>query len=150
MAVEYNYLITGQSKKRVLLGSIPLTLTYDFSTLPSWDIIFKAAKQYLLYCDCQPLPLFDKHTFLRTLQNREEELLFAVLGLALRFCDDLKAEKNAFEMAINFSESARRLIMSRITNGPVELSTLQSLCLLSLTDFTSRFYPSLNTPSLLI
>jgi hypothetical protein len=40
--------------------------------------------------------------------------------------------------ADDFLEEARRITMGRVYEGEVELSTLQTLCLLSMVDFTSR------------
>lgn len=38
-------------------------------------------------------------------------------------------------MLNNKAKEARRLVMERVTEGRVELSTLQSLCLLSMFEF---------------
>lgn len=43
------------------------------------------------------------------------------------------------ELVNSYAEVARGLVMKRVSEGPVELSTLQCLCLLSLVDFTSKF-----------
>lgn len=42
------------------------------------------------------------------------------------------------EVVNTYAEVARGLVMKRVSEGPVELSTLQCLCLLSLVDFTSE------------
>ena len=106
------------------------------SALPPWDDILAAAELYLLYCDCQPLPLFDRDSFIRTLESRHPEVLLSMLALTSRFSEH--AQTRATEVVTGHVEAARTLVMQRLSDGPVELSTLQSLCLLSLIDFTSN------------
>jgi hypothetical protein len=71
---------------------------------------------------------------MQTLHNREPELLFALLALAGRFLRPATSRTSADE----FLENSRRMVMGRICEGEVELSTLQTLCLLSMIDFTSK------------
>lgn len=109
----------------------------DFpSALPPWEDILAAAELYLLYCDCQPLPLFDRDSFISTLESRDTEVLLSMLALTSRFSED--AQTQATEVVTGHVEAARTLVMQRLSDGPIELSTLQSLCLLSLIDFTSN------------
>ena len=118
--------------------SVSHLLQYQFlhsnckSQLPNWNIIFSAAEAYLLYCDCQPLPLFDRSSFNNNLKDRDAEVLLSILGLALRFTDFPAEVKDASR----YVELARTIISRKIFEGKVELSTIQSLCLLSLIDFT--------------
>ncbi len=70
-----------------------------------------------------------------SLRDRDPEVIYAILGLSLRFSDE--AIDDLLENG--YAESARKIVMSRVAEGLVELSTLQTLCLLSLIDFTSRF-----------
>lgn len=108
-------------------------------TFPPWEEILPIAELYLLYCDSQPLPLFHRETFLANLQSREPEIIFAILALSLRFSDDSYRNENDQANLVNgYAEVARGLVMKRVSEGPVELSTLQCLCLLSLVDFTSK------------
>jgi len=104
--------------------------------LPPWDVILSTGKNYLLYCDCQPLPLFDRSTFIQRLKEREPEVLFSLLGLALRFNEDGPYHEGQSTPIQDYVEAARVLVMKKVMNGAVELSTIQSLCLLSLIDFT--------------
>jgi hypothetical protein len=106
-------------------------------TLPPWEEIIPIAELYLLYCDSQPLPLFHRDGFLASLQTREAELLFAILALASRFSYTYHNSTDSASLVNGYAEVARGLIMKRVSEGPVELSTLQCLCLLSLVDFTS-------------
>lgn len=90
------------------------------------------------FCDCQPLSLFDPECLLETLRNRDSEVLFAILSVSLRFSEDDVLRDNIVDLNDGYAEAARRIVMHRVTNGPVELSTLQTLCLLSSIDFTSK------------
>lgn len=109
--------------------------------LPPWQEITPIAELYLLYCDSQPLPLFHRSSFLSSLQSREVEIIYAIMALALRFADSQYKSMDVMEVVNTYAEVARGLVMKRVSEGPVELSTLQCLCLLSLVDFTSESVP---------
>lgn len=120
-------------------GSVAPSISNPSTPLPSWDSVLSIAELYLLYCESQPLPLFHRSTFLSTLGNRDSEIIYAILALSIRFSE--LSSGNADELAdkVNsYTEVARSLVTKRVWEGPVELSTLQSLCLLSLVDFTSK------------
>lgn len=106
----------------------------------SWEMIERVAKLYLMYCDCQPLPLFHSQTFMQSLRTRDPEIIYAIIALAMRFVDDmvLHGFEDADKRSGDFAEKAREIVMKRVSRGPVELSTLQCLCLLSLIDFASK------------
>ncbi|QQK39575.1 c6 zinc finger domain containing protein [Penicillium digitatum] len=53
----------------------------------------------------------------------------------IRYSDDIWMRCNAVRESARYSQAAHQLVMNRITEGRVELSTLQALCLLSLTEF---------------
>jgi hypothetical protein len=106
--------------------------------LPPWEDIVAAAELYLLYCDCQPLPLFDRESFTITLETRDSEVLLSLLALTLRFSDGGNSRPNPSETVKGYTEAARILVIRRLSDGPIELSTLQTLCLLSLIEFTSK------------
>ena len=106
--------------------------------LPSWDEIIIIGELYLLYCDSQPLPLFQRHSFLSSLKSRDVEVIYAILALSIRFSDAYCSTRDLAELVSGYAEVARGLVMKRVSEGPVEISTLQCLCLLSLTDFTSE------------
>jgi hypothetical protein len=98
----------------------------------------------LLYCDCQPIPLFHRASFLASLGQRDPEVIYVVLALAIRFCpQSFLQTENVSNLIKIYAESARTLVIKRVLEGPVELSTLQCLCLLSLVDFTSELSPLL-------
>jgi len=92
-----------------------------------------------VYCESQPLPLFHRSSFLASLQTREVEIIYAMLALALRFSKTYHRTRDLTGLVNSYAEVARGLVMKRVSEGPVELSTLQCLCLLSLVDFTSKF-----------
>lgn len=126
-----------------LLPTVILPGSGPSVVLPPWEEIVPIAELYLLYCDSQPLPLFHRGTFLATLQMREPEIIYAMLALSLRFSDAYPDINELIELVNGYAEVARGLVMKRIAEGPVELSTLQCLCLLSFVDFTSDYLPAL-------
>jgi len=73
---------------------------------------------------------------MRKLKEREPEVLFSVLGLALRFNEDVPYQESQAKLINEYVEAARALVTKKVMGGLVELSTIQSLCLLSLIDFT--------------
>ncbi|KAH8596170.1 hypothetical protein B0O99DRAFT_124949 [Bisporella sp. PMI_857] len=98
--------------------------------LPTRERILAAAESYLLFCDSQPFPVFHRQSFLQTIHQRDPELQFAILALTSRFMEGSEATNDYFECS-------RSMVMQRVCDGRVELSTIQSLCLLSLVDFTN-------------
>lgn len=61
-----------------------------------------------------------------------EELAYSVLALTARFSD----KRDQMQLWAN---SAKSLVMLRIANGTVNLTTIESLCLLSYSSFIGRF-----------
>lgn len=125
----------------------PLVPNWDVNEeapLPPWDKVLEAAQTFLVYCDCQPLPLFHRQTFLATLGHRDPEIIYAILALAIRFCsaDVLNGMFGNDTLLQNpvpaYIEAARERVIKRVLKGPVEISTLQTLCLLSMIDSTSK------------
>lgn len=105
---------------------------------------------YLLYCDSQPLPLFDRKTFLATIRKRDPEIILAILALGTRFMSSYTNSEPYMSEISGYAEVARGLVMKRVSEGPVEISTLQCLCLLSLVDFTSECHENVKISSLII
>lgn len=123
-------------------GTTGPSMANPMTPFPPWNTVLSIAELYLLYCECQPLPLFHRATFVRTLGGRDPEIIYAVLALSIRFSEELYANDDELvEMVNSYAEVARGLVTKRVWEGPVELSTLQSLCLLSLVDFTSKKCP---------
>lgn len=71
-----------------------------------------------------------------------------MMALALRFSESHYKAMDVMEVVNTYAEVARGLVMKRVSEGPVELSTLQCLCLLSLVDFTSMSLTSAQLISL--
>lgn len=71
------------------------------------------------------------------LKMRDVEIIYAILALSLRFSDSYRNYPDLTGLVNAYAEVARGLVMKRVSEGPVEISTLQCLCLLSLVDFTS-------------
>jgi hypothetical protein len=82
--------------------------------------------------------LFCQDQLITTIRDRDPELIFAILALALRFSDHPLSRDSLEQHTLDYADIARTMVMRRVSEGPVELSTLQSLCLLSLVDFTSK------------
>ena len=94
----------------------------------------------MAYFDSQPLPVFHRQSFLQTLGDRDPEVLFAILALALRYTDKLATGHRDQEVA-GYVEASRNIVSKKVFHGTVELSTIQALCLLSLVDFTGELNP---------
>lgn len=122
-----------------LIPTVTLSAPILSSDLPPWEDIFPIAELYLLYCDSQPLPLFHRDNFLSNLQTRDTELIFSIMALGFRFSYAYHTRTDSVALVNGYAEAARGLVMKRLSEGPVELSTLQCLCILSLVDFTSTF-----------
>lgn len=90
----------------------------------------KAERLYTTFCDCQPLPLFA--TGCLALRARVKELQLAVILLVSRFAGgwSLVGANSAQIM-----QRVRSRVMQTLLDGPVELATLQTMCLLSLVEF---------------
>ncbi|EED14931.1 C6 transcription factor, putative [Talaromyces stipitatus ATCC 10500] len=111
--------------------------------LPPWEKVLEIAQVFLVYCDCQPLPLFHRQTLLATLGHRDPEVVYAILALAIRFCSSdvlTNADGNTSSLGAlvpSYLEAARERVIKRALGGPVEISTLQTLCLLSMVEYTN-------------
>ncbi|EFX05966.1 c6 zinc finger domain containing protein [Grosmannia clavigera kw1407] len=104
--------------------------------LPPWPTVLAAARDYLQYCDSQPIPLFDPESFVETLADRDEEVVYGVLALAGHFASSPSTDKEQQERDCSaYAQAAHRLVMGRVSESRVELSTIQTLCLLSLIRF---------------
>ncbi|KAL4956128.1 hypothetical protein BDW69DRAFT_97618 [Aspergillus filifer] len=105
-------------------------------TIRSWAFAVRMAETFLLYCESQPLPLFHPDSFVATFPNSSLDVVFAVLAAVFRFSDvaDLSTWKDALPNPADCKREAHRLAMGRIANGRIELATLQTLCLLAITE----------------
>lgn len=62
------------------------------------------------------------------------DVLYAILATATRFLEDPASSEGNSEDSRSYAEKSWRLIMMKVANGTVELSTLQALCLLIYVD----------------
>ncbi|KAF7122712.1 hypothetical protein CNMCM5793_000822 [Aspergillus hiratsukae] len=125
-------------RPNTMSGPITSSVISPITPLPTWEKVLAVAELYLLYCESQPLPLFHRNSFISSLSTRDPEILYAILALSLRFSDeDCQGLNDLATLVSGYTEVARGLVMRRVSEGPVELSTLQCLCLLSLIDFTN-------------
>lgn len=90
---------------------------------------------YLTWCHNQPLAMFNKDTFAESLPERDHELILALQALAFRFPPGSLTPQRCEQLG-SMAKEARYIAMNRVTDGQVRPSTLQTLCLLSLIDFT--------------
>ncbi|KAL4786420.1 hypothetical protein BJX76DRAFT_118153 [Aspergillus varians] len=110
------------------------------SNMPSRQISStaeNAVRLFHTYCNFQPLPLFHHKSFFANSENRNPELLLAMQALGLRFSGNGIADPEINKLIKDWTEDSRRMVMTRVTEGSLELSTLQSLCILTLIDYTA-------------
>lgn len=93
---------------------------------------------YLLYCNSQPLLLFPSGISAVSLGRREPELVAAMKALGIRFSGRGVKQAQTETQIKQSSNEACHLVMARLSNGNVELSTIQTLCLLSMLEFTGK------------
>jgi hypothetical protein len=90
----------------------------------------KAIDIYFKYWHRQPLWCFNIED-LEDQDDLPDELVWSIQALAAPLTQDSDHWQY-------YANNARRLIMSRVANGTVELSTMESLCLLSYGFFISK------------
>ncbi|KAI9040583.1 Zn(II)2Cys6 transcription factor [Aspergillus affinis] len=96
-----------------------------------------AAEEAPEYVRSLPLPLFHIATFLQSYDSRDAEVQLAIQALGQRFNDRGVADPEVNRQVQDWTESSRRMVMSRLAEGAVELSTLQAMCLLTMIDYTN-------------
>ncbi|KZL76610.1 c6 transcription factor [Colletotrichum incanum] len=103
---------------------------------PAEAPLMEMGRRYLLWFHGQPITLFDEDTFLQSLSSRDPELILSLQALVLRFPPGALTNEVKHQLDEK-ARTSRRMVMDRVTEGRVELSTLQSLCLLNMFDFAS-------------
>lgn len=98
------------------------------SLVPSRDAVLKAIEVYFLCSHRQPIWLFEPPNKLSP--DCSEEILLCILGLSIQYAESSFTEFQ-LQSSSAYNDAARSLIMLRIANSTVDLSVLQSLCLLS-------------------
>jgi len=120
--------------------------------IPPWKQVEAVAGHYLKYCEGQPLYLFHRESFVRSLRFRPEELLLAILAVTLRFQDADESprvqsggdrntsgeERYEAKDSLTLAGKAHALVMAKIGTRAIELSTLQTLCLLAFVHFHGK------------
>ncbi|KAL4884964.1 hypothetical protein BJY04DRAFT_156241 [Aspergillus karnatakaensis] len=96
-----------------------------------------AIQLFHTYCNFQPLPIFHHKSFLATWKDRDPELILAMQALGLRFKGNGIADSEVDRQIREWTESSRRMISTRMREGSVEISTLQTLTILILIDYTA-------------
>ncbi|KAJ5585576.1 uncharacterized protein N7459_005376 [Penicillium hispanicum] len=104
---------------------------------PPKDIIAESVSLYFQYCHKQPLWLFDPDD-LSSPKRCRNEVIFGIMALALRYSNNHFLQGRADRMCRQYAEAARSLVMLRITQGTVDLSTMQSLCLIALAEYITN------------
>ncbi|KAK7402680.1 hypothetical protein QQX98_011543 [Neonectria punicea] len=107
--------------------SLPDTIIPD-------QALLEAGQLYLTWCHNQPIALFKEEDFASTLNDRDREVVLAIKSLSLRFPPGTLSTQKKEQLNV-MAKAARRLVMDRVADGHVRLSTLQTLCLLSQIDF---------------
>lgn len=105
--------------------------------LPPRDITLQVIELYFQYNHRQPLWVFEPED-LSFPENCSQEVLFAVLSLASRYSTLTLTPDELAQTISKYSQAARNLIISKIANGTVDLATLQSLCILSFSNFVGK------------
>ncbi|KAH8896205.1 hypothetical protein GQ53DRAFT_14079 [Thozetella sp. PMI_491] len=96
--------------------------------------LLEVGRSYLNWCHRQPFSFFQEDGFLESLKNRDREVILALQSVCMRLSPEVSGDHRD-ERILAIATVSRRLVMSRLAQGKVELSTLQTLCLLSLVDF---------------
>jgi hypothetical protein len=117
----------------------------DFGT-PE-DVLVAVIDSYFSYCQNQPYSFFHEETFRQGLSQHTipKHLVLAVMATAVRFCSHPYFSGRALEMSVEYANRSWKLIVSDcFTVGKVaEVSTVQTVALLGLFDFTGTFLHSL-------
>lgn len=108
-----------------------------FLTMPPKEIIMEGIALYFHYCHKQPLWLFDPE-YMPTPEKCRSEVIFGILSLALRYSNNPFVEGRKDQICRKYAEAAASYSMLRITQGTVDLSTMQSLCLIALAEYISE------------
>lgn len=112
----------------------------------SQEALVAMGRLYLTWCHAQPIILFDAELFLDSLPFRDKELVLALRSFGLRYPPGVLTPQQRQRIASTERE-AKKLVMNRIADSDIQLSTLQTLCLLSLSEFAGQYHASQPTSS---
>lgn len=102
--------------------------------MPPKDVVTEGIVLYFQYCHKQPLWLFEPDDLLIPEACRNE-VVFGVLSLALRYSSNPFLDGRTDQMCRQYAEAARSYAMLRVAQGTVNLSTIQSFCLIALAEY---------------
>lgn len=102
--------------------------------MPPKDVVEEGIALYFQYCHKQPLWLFDPDD-LPIPGKCRSEIIFGILSLSLRYSTNPLLKGRIDQMCRQYAEAARSYAMLRITQGTVNLSTIQSFCLFALAEY---------------
>jgi hypothetical protein len=100
-------------------------------------MISKCIALYFQYCHKQPLWLFNPEDF-SNLAGIPDEVIFGISSLALRYSRSHILDGQVDQQCRQYAEAAQSLISLRIARGKVNLSTMQSLCLIALAEYIGQ------------
>ena len=92
---------------------------------------------YFKFCHRQPIWCLERED-IEDYASLPEELACSILALTSRFSD----KRDHMQL---YGNIAKTLVMLRIANGTVDLTTIESLCLLSYSSFIGKHYPPRNS-----
>lgn len=107
------------------------------SAMPPKGIVAEGIALYFQYCHKQPLWLFDPED-LPIPENCRCEVIFGILSLALRYSNNPVLRGRIDQMCRQYAETACSYAMLRLTEGTVNISTIQSFCLFALAEYISE------------
>ena len=107
--------------------------TLPFS-MPPKEVVAEGIALYFQYCDKQPLWLFEPDDLLVP-ETCRSEVVFGILSLALRYSRNPFLDGRTDQMCRQYAEAARSYAMLRVAQGTVNLSTIQSFCLIALAEY---------------
>ena len=117
----------------------------DFGT--PGDVFMAVINSYFNCCQNQPYSFFHEQTFRRLSEQAiPRHLVLAVIATAVRFCSHPYFPGRAVEMSIEYANRSWKLIVSDCfpVDKVAEISTVQTIALLGLFDFTGTFLHPLN------
>ncbi|EWZ36375.1 hypothetical protein FOCG_03567 [Fusarium oxysporum f. sp. radicis-lycopersici 26381] len=112
-------------------------LTSRNSLLPPRDVLEDVVDAYFQYCHKQPLWLFNREDF-SSIQDCSEETLLTLLALASCHSKHPFFEGRLHELSQTYAQAAREGIMQQVGEGKVSITTIQSLCILTLANIQAN------------
>lgn len=102
--------------------------------IPTNDAVIQAINIYFLCSHRQPIWLFETRS--QVSPDSPEELLLVILGLSTQYAPH-QFSATELQPPASYSDAARSMIMLKIANSTVDLSTIQALCLLAFSNFVT-------------